>query len=227
MLTSLSTSLKAAFNRSNPNSLASMLASVRFGDVLRRENVQVRSAALSVDPYGPASNTTLVLPDDAKCATVLAGYARAGTATCGQLIPQIPGAGVGTTLFCAPSVNGNILFHAADAWTSVDVLYVPQHVSVIEVTLAVPASGILVLPVGIGSACELYEAQRTDTLSTKLVPTTPAASNATNGTVCFNLAKTDVLFSTNGDAVVSARLKLGVADSVDINALLEAVSAFI
>ena len=65
MLTSIATSLKEAFNRSNPNSLASMLASFKFGDFLRSMPTQLRAALPTTDPYGPASNVSIVLPDDA------------------------------------------------------------------------------------------------------------------------------------------------------------------
>jgi hypothetical protein len=224
-LTSLATSLKAALNRSNPNSLASMLKSVLFGDVLRREPTQLRAVALTLDPYGPASNTSIVLPDDAKCEVVLAGYARTGTGATRQLIPQPPGAAVGTAGYVAPSANGNIAFYPTDAFTSVDVLYIPKHIHVLEVTLPV-ATGVVTLPTGVGTACELLEAQRADTSTANLVVTVPAATNSSTGTACFDLAKTHVLL-VSADAATSVRLKLGVVDPVDINALLEATSAFI
>ncbi len=222
MLTSLSNSLKQAFNRANLNSLSGALASILFGDVLRRQNTQIRSATLAFDPYGPTGNTTLILPDDAKCESVIAGWARAGSGTAKQLIPQAPLAAVGTSGYCAPSADGNIIFYATDAWTSVDVLYVPKHVHVIEVTLPV-VTGVVTFPAGIGVVCDLLEAQRADTSVVDLIVTGPAASNTTTGTACFNLAKTTVLLDSS-DSATSVRLKLGVVDPVDINALLEAGS---
>jgi hypothetical protein len=223
-LTTLATSLKNALNRAQPGSLASQLQSILFGDVIRRNNVQLRAAVPVLDAYGPASNTTVVLPDDAKCATVLRAYARSGTGTVGELTVEALGASLSAGQ-CAPSIDGNIIFYSADAWTSVDVLYTVHHLHVIELTLSV-ASGVVALPVGAGVACELLEVQRADTSTSKLVVAAPAAANSTTGTAHFDLAKKNVLLDS-ADAAVTVRVKLGVVDPVDVNALLEAASTFI
>jgi hypothetical protein len=224
MLTSLTTSLKEALNRSNLNSLASMLASILFGDVVRRQQTQLRAAVPATDPYGPASNVSLILPDDAKCASIVKAYARAGSGTAGELTVEPLGASLSAGQ-CAPSIDGNLIFYAADAWTSVDVLYDVQHLHVVELTLPV-VSNAIVLPPGAGVACELLEVQRTDTSTANYAVTAPAASNSTTATACFNLAKTSILFDS-ANSVVSARVKLGVVDPVNVNALLEATSTFI
>lgn len=222
-LTTLATSLKSALNRANPNSLPSMLASILFGDVVRRQQTQLRQAVPTLDPYGPSSNTSIVLPDDAKCASIRKAYARSGTGTVGELTIEALGASLSAGQ-CAPSIDGNIIFYSADAWTSVDVLYDVQHLHVVELNLSV-ASGVAVIPAAF-VACELLEVQRTDTATTQEKITAPAASNSSTGTACLNLAKTEVLLDS-ADDIVSVRVKLGVVDPVGVNALLEASSTFI
>lgn len=224
MLTSLANSLKQALDRSNPTSVPSMLQSIAFGDVIRRFPTQLRGAAPSSDPYGVSGNVSLVLPDDAKAATILRAYARAGSGTVGELVVEAIGASLSAGQCCV-SPDGNILFDAADAWTSVDVYYVPAYQDVIELTLPV-ASGVVTLPVGAGIACELLEAQRNDTSTAKLQVKAPAATNSTTGTAVFNLAKTSVLLDSS-DGATSVRVKLGIVSAIDVNALLEAASNFL
>jgi hypothetical protein len=223
-LTTLATSLKNALNRAQPGSLPSMLQSILLGDVVRRQQTQLRAVAPTLDPYGPASNTTVVLPDDAKCASIRKAYARAGTGTVGELTIEALGASLSAGQ-CAPSIDGNIIFDSADAWTSVDVLYDVQHIHVLEATLPV-ASGVVTLPAGLGVACELLEVQRNDTSTANLIVAAPAAANSTTGTAHFNLAKTTVLLDS-ADSATSVRVKLGVVDPVDVNKALEAASTFI
>jgi hypothetical protein len=221
MLTDVATSLKHALNRANPNTLASNLASIALGDVLRSLPTQLRAVAPVLDPYGPASNTSIVLPDDAKAAVIFRAFARAGTATSVELTVEATAVSVSTGQCCV-SPDGNIIFYAADAWTSVDVLYLPAHQRVIEVTLPV-VSGVVTLPVGVGVACELLEAQRADTSTANLIVALPAATNTTTGSAHLNLLKTTVLLDS-ADSATSVRLKLGVVNKVDVNALLEAAS---
>ena len=224
MLTSNPTSLKYALNRANLQSLTPLFAAILLGDVLRRENTQLRAVALTTDPYGPASNTSIVLPDDAKCATVLKAYARAGSGTVGELTVEPLGASLSPGQ-CAPSIDGNIIFDSSDAWTSVDVLYTVQHLHVIEITLPV-VTGVVTLPASVGTACELLECQRADTSTAAQIVLAPSGAAPATGSACFNLAKTEVLLHV-ADAAVSVRLKLGVVDPVDVNALLEASAIFI
>ena len=234
MINTLSTSLKAAFNRANPNSLASMLAAFMFGDFLRASTVQLRNITataapaagatpapwLGLDPYGPASNFSLILPDDAKCGVLLGVYARSGTGTAGTLTVEALGASLSAGQ-CAPTPNGDIVFYTADAWTAVDVRYTPKEEDIVELTLNV-VSGVATLPTAF-VACSLLEVQRNDTSTAQLNVTKEAASNSTTATACFNLAKTTILLDS-ADSATSIRVKFGNACAVNRSALLEAAS---
>ncbi len=239
MITTLANSLVAAFNRAQPGSLPAMFASIQLGTQIRQKlHAQLRDTALTVDPYGPASNTSIFLPDDCKAAAVATAYARAGTGTVGPLVADAgfstgPAAGhVGV------GYDGNIIFHAADAWTSVDVTYRPECQDCVEATLPC-VSGVVTLPPGLiapyvnaagvaqpGGAVTLMEAQRADTSTAQLIVTAMSATNTTTGTACFDLAKAHVLLDS-ADGATSVRVKLGIVSAVDLNALLEAASSFI
>jgi hypothetical protein len=194
--------------------------------------VALRAQAPAVDPYGAGSNSSLFLPDDAKAATILKAYARAGTGTLGELTPvaanTAPTAGQ-----VSVAADGNVLFYATDAWTSVDVEYQPEIQDTVEATLPC-ASGVVTLPAGLinpsgataGYAVTLMEAQRADTSTAQLIVTKPAATNTTTGTACFDFAKAHVLLDS-ADGATSVRVKLGIKSAVDLNALLEAASTFI
>ena len=223
-LTTLTNSFKSILNKANPVSLASMLQALLLGDVIRRTQTQLRATVPAADPNGPASNVSIVLPDDAKCASIVRAYARSGSGTVGELTVEPLGASLSAGQ-CAPSIDGNIIFYAADAWTSVDVLYNVHHLHVVEVTLPV-VSGSVTLPTGVGVACKLLEVQRADTSTVNQVVTAPSATNSSTGTACFNLAKTKVLLDS-ADAATSVRIKVGVVDPVDVNALLESASNYI
>lgn len=223
MLTSLTNSMKAAFNRANIGSLPSLFLQFGLGDWLRAQKTKLWATAPTTDPYGPASNVSIFLPDDAKAETVLGAYARAGTGTTGPLTvvaySATPSAG---DVAVAP--DGNIIFHAADAWTSVDITYLPKEGDVAEYILPV-VSGVVTLPTSI-VATDILEVQRNDTSTAYEQITAPAASNSTTGTACLNLAKTEVLLDSADDAT-SVRVKLVQACNINRNALLEAASPVI
>lgn len=223
-LTSLATSLKQAFNRSNPNSLPSMLKAYAFGDFLRSMPTQLRAVAPTTDPYGPAANVALFLPEDAKAESIVSAYARAGAGPVGPLTVDAAYSATPAAGHVCIDPAGNLLFHAADAWTSVDARYIPKEADVVEVTLPV-VTGVLTIP-AVFVACDLLEAQRADGSSTKLQVNPPAATNVAVGTASLNLAKTTVLFDV-ADGVTSARVKLAVKCAVDRNGQLEAASTFI
>ncbi len=209
-----------------------MFASIALGTQLRQGlHVALRAQVPALDPYGAASNTSIVLPDDAKAANISTAYARAGTGTLGQLTVVAPGTAP-TAGQVSVSADGNILFYAADAWTSVDVEYRPEIQDTVEATLPC-VSGSIALPAGLigpngvtGYAVTLMEAQRADTSTAQLVVTKPAATNTTTGTACFDLAKAHVLLDS-ADGATSVRVKLGIKSAVDLNAMLEAPSTFI
>ena len=119
MITTLANSLVAAFNRAQPGSLPAMFLSIQLGTLIRQGfHFALRGVTPAVDPYGAASNSSIVLPDDAKAASISTAYARAGSGTLGPLAVAAAGSAPSAGQV-AVAANGNILFNAADAWTSV------------------------------------------------------------------------------------------------------------
>lgn len=129
--------IKDGLNEANPNKLPTFQQLVGAGDV----------ADLVAKFFkGTAAANTLVLPNSAKCGTLLDCFVTAGTVK-GQFNPQIAGFVPATTKDAAPTAGGDIAFLSADAVTGVEVTYLtPDGVLVESQTVVVPASGIAVLP---------------------------------------------------------------------------------
>ena len=141
--------LRDSLNRSDPNTAHDIFRTILLGAVLSTLRAVIRAVA-------PVSNT-IVLPNMAKAKRVLSAYARAGAGTLGELTvsatPATPAAGeVGW------SATGNILFNAADAWTSVDVEFEPM-VNVAEFAAeGYPiAAGVMAVPQAARPAVMLLE----------------------------------------------------------------------
>lgn len=219
--------LREVLNQANPSMLASILQSLQFGDVLRAQPVSLRRAAPNAAPTDMiAAVHSIKLPDHAKAAAILNATAIAGGGAPGQLVIATP---FMTAATAATNINisesGDLTFAAADAWTSVDVLYVPAKFEVRTVQLpVVAATGIMALPASITSqgVVTILDA----TANTAGVPgvkavTAPGVVPVAAGTVNLDLAKTQVQFVI-ADAVTLATVKLGLVPSVNVNALLEA-----
>lgn len=235
MITTNAISLKNQLNSAQPGQLADMLRAVLFGNVLRAAKTYLRNLdpnTAAANPYigGVAVGQSIQLPDDAKGLTLLRAYARGGTGTHGPLVVDAPDswAGAPAARHVAISPSGDLVFHAADAWTNVDVAYEPEKYDTFEVTLAVPASGILPLPAPyvVSGVVILMEAEAiTGTVTGKAKIGLPGTAAAT-AEASLDLAKANVVFLA-ADAVTQARVKFGVVPAVDVNALLEAASNFI
>jgi hypothetical protein len=147
---------------------------------------------------------------------------------------------------------GNLATLDADAWTDLDVEYTPAVQDVVEMTLpVVPGTGVLTIPaafagvagsgqnativkdasnnianaVGVNMLMEV-EALAGTSGTGKLVVLVPGGTNPASGYANLDLTKSLVYFHT-ADAITSARVKLGVFSSIDLNALLEAASIYI
>lgn len=222
-LSSLATSLKQALNRANPNSVPDMLRSLGFGDFVRSMPATLRQKAPAASPYNLATVQALSLPDDAHAEYVFSGYGRVGTATAGPLTPAAQWA-TPLTGQIAVSPSGDLVVLAADAWTSLDVCYLPEKSVVLEETLPVVAN-VCTLPSQLGAGVTLMEAESlTGGVTGKFIVTAPAGVAAA-GHSCFSLNKLLVRFA-GADAVTSCRIKYSVP-SADMSALLEAVSNYI
>jgi hypothetical protein len=234
MLSSLPTSLRAALNRANLQSLPPAFQKIAIGDVLRGLHVALYNQAplaAAGNPYVIQTASSVYLPDDAKALAIVRAYARAGTSAAGPLTVDSDEATLPATLHCAVAPSGDLVFNATDAWTAVDVFYQPQRMDVVELNPISVASNAVVLPANQEGLPAVYftllEVESLAGINTgKFVVGAPAATNSTAKSACFNLAKTQVIFDS-ADAVTSCRLKLGIQPLVNLNALLEAASNFI
>jgi hypothetical protein len=230
-LTTLSTALKAALNHASPNQLADIFRAIKLGDVLRSLPVQLNKVAMDgaagTNPYAIAAAQTVTLPEDAKAGLILFGKACAGSGTKGPLVPQVNSdTAPGTNLYCSVSPCGDLAFYATDAWTSVDVSYLPMKYDVQEVTLPTTSSNTTVtLPPSLGAALFVMEVEGMagGTPAKKIVVLPGQTPSAGHASMAHD-GKT-VLVPT-ADAHTSVRVKYGVAPKVDVNALLEAVSIY-
>lgn len=225
-ITVLEQSLKNRLDAANPNVLADELRALKFGDMLRALPTSLRKKAPAADAYQLATLQSLALPDDGKANSIFRAYARAGTATAGELTVKTYGTTPGSgEIAVAP--NGSIVVLAADAWTSLDVVYLPEKYDVIELTLSVvAASGVCALPTLANNpgAVMLLEAEAlVGTLTGKKIVLVPAAAAVATTKAALNLAKNSVWFAI-ADAVTSARVKLAVSSAVDVDALLTALA---
>lgn len=223
----MSETVKETLNRSDLNTLADQLRALAFGDVIASlpTTLRVSATAASTGNFG----TVRVVSDqnaDVPAAAVLYASARAGAGTPGVLTPvaygAIPAAGQ-----VAVAPNGRVVTAAADAWTDLDVVYVPEKGTIVEVTANV-AANTLTLPTNVTSvgACTLLSATALTggSVGAKIVDLPGAAAAA--GEAALNAAKTTVVFA-GADAVTSATVRLLVTSSVDVSALLASTSNFV
>ncbi len=170
--------------------------------------------------YVSATPDVIVLPDNAKCGGIssLGGafgfnWGRAGTATAGEIVITSPGPPSAGHLSVSPT--GDIFLNAADAWTSVDISYLPQRYDVVNAVYScTPGSGVVAgLPSGIIFILEA-EALVGGVIGKNIV-VAPAAAAPTTRQAGLSLSKAGVFFCI-ADAVTSVRLKLGVIPAVNI-----------
>lgn len=223
----------AALNKADINALADALRLMGFGNFVRTMPVQRFAVGVSgagVNPYVLAAPFSVTLPDDAKCGWLFAAYARSGTGTLGQLTVDnnvsekfsgsAPAAG-----HVAVSPSGDVIFAAADAWTTVDLLYIPARYDIQELTLAV-ASNSLTLPANMPKVVNIFEVEATLGTSVgkkiiDVVGTAPAAGHA-----ALALSKLTVAFQAT-DAVTQARVKFGTIAKIDIESFLESAQSLV
>lgn len=229
MITTLANSLKNALNRANLQSLTALLSTIAFGNVVRVFTTSLRGnkpvAAGASNPYVVQSGAqSLILPEDAKAMAIRYAYARTGSGTQGLLTVDATAASAPAAGHVKISPNGDIMFAAADAWTSVDVVYEPEKQDVQEFTGLGVASNALTLPTAPGLAVMLLEVESlAGTHTGKFAVIAPGGSPSTLQ-ACLSADKTQVLFAS-ADAVTSARVKVGFVSAVDLDAALEGAAA--
>lgn len=221
----MSETVKDAVNRADPNTLADALRKLGFGSFLRSMPVPIRKAAAgAVNTYASATARPVDGQDPAAPAvSILSAYARAGLGTPGPLTNDgmtstAPAAG-----HIAISPNGQIVTAAADAWTDLDVNYLPDLGDVIEYTgSVVPGTGVMALPAGItdrGVVVLLESEALTGTVTGKKIIIEPAAAAVAATKSALDTDKLSVWFAV-ADAVSSARVKLLVCAVNDTNDVL-------
>lgn len=217
--------VKEALNDATPGTLATILAYLKFGNVLRSGPTALRGKAGAADASVAATAHSIGLAEDARAAQILRGYARVGTGTCGELTINAPNDTPNANKEVAIAPNGDIILYATDAYTKVDIDYVPLKGEVVELDLAV-ASNSMAIPSTYTTRGLLYLLKATvtagDGTGVKIIES-PSASAASTDCARFDLAKTHVKFDS-ADAATRATVRLLVASVLDVDAALEANS---
>ena len=228
-ITTKDTGTKAELDKANVNTLATHLAALRFGSFMRAMKTTLMKAVPQASSYQVATLEAIVLAEDAKAATLLRAYARAGSGTLGELAIQAFGA-TPTAGQIAIAPNGDIVVLAADAYTSIDLVYEPYPHDVLEYELDV-ATGVVTIPAPAlaRGVIALLEAEvLAGTITGKkgiLVPLAGGGAGLPATTLAqLTSAKTTVSFNNATDVPTKARIKLAVALDVNVDALLSAQS---
>lgn len=226
----MSETVKQSVNRADPNLLADLLRNLKFGDVLRALPVYLRNQTPVADPSFPAGAVGLKLPNDAKSvqgggvsneygaySRSLGGVVKFAYVTDGAA----PASG-----YYGITASGDVLFNAGDAPTGVDVYYIPEKQDIVTLTLPV-SSDVLTIPSTLTAlgVVSLLSATVLTGASTGEKIVIANASSLFAGMAHLNGARSTVTFYA-GEAT-KATVTLGVACSTDVNALLEAVAAYV
>jgi hypothetical protein len=222
-------SLKSTLDFPTPNTLADAFTILGLGNLLLALPTTLRNQV----PVSTSTNVAhlgtlqfIQLPDDAKACSIFRAYARTGTGSVGELTVEpygtTPAAG---QIAVAP--NGDLVFLAADAWTNVDVVYLPEKYDLLDVTLPV-SSNVLTLPASMTNkgVVLLLEANAvTATSPGEKIVLVPGGSPSA-GQAALNAAKTTVTFAS-ADAVTQAYVKVAVASAINVQGLLGAASTIL
>jgi hypothetical protein len=219
--------VKQMLDKANPNSIPDYFRVLALGGLLRGQiSNQLFLKAPAADPLQLVAVQSIKLAEDGKALTILSAYARAGAGTPGPLSVVA----AGTTPVAgevAVAANGDLVFAAADAWTSVDVAYEPAKYDIAEFTLPVDAGGILTIPAdyvatGVLSA-EVTKVSAGSALGGKIVLAAGAAPAA--GQAALSADKATVVFAV-ADAATEAKVKLALVPKVDFDAIMSSSATF-
>jgi len=229
--------IKDVLNQANPSVIASQLRVCKVGDIFRALPVYAKGLSMTVAPTDMIATVgSFQLPNDAKAEVILRAYGRTNTGSVSNG-PLTIAAGRMTsapsTLNVQVTESGDIAGLASDAWTAVDILYIPRKFSsVITLTLPVVAgTGVCALPPAVTSAGMDSLLSATVTVGSVTGPAFVIA-NGTAPTnthnVNMDLSKTQVQFRV-ADAVTAATLTIGLMHPAaeDLNLLLEATSTYL
>lgn len=214
-----------SLDRGNLGQIGDGLRALKFGTAM---TALLSSWLLAVVPAvaaagKPVTVDTIALPVGAKAQRVLEAYARSGTGTLGPLAVvasgTIPAAGQ-----IAVSPDGDIVTAAADAWTRVDVLFVPLYADAVEdVVLDVVAHVATIPSAYTNKVLNVLRAEATvgTVLGQKYVDM-PGAAAAT-GEAALSLGKNTIVFAA-ADVVTKAKVTLALFPAVNARDVLLAES---
>jgi len=217
--------LYQSMDRGDANSLPGQFSVVDIGSVLQCQVPLPLYGAvpkLADRTISAAAYDAIKLPNEAKAQMIMSAYARSGTGTKGQMtiaaLGALPTAG---QIGIAP--NGDIITLGSDAYTAIDLVYAPQRMDSLQVTLPV-ASNAVAIPTPF-KAMQLLSVDATvGTSGGAKTVEYPSASAATAGCARLDLAKANVKFNGT-DAITSATFTFAVyagqQGGVDVNAKLQ------
>jgi len=222
-ITAKADSLKVALDAASPNTIADAFRKIGLGSMLVATVTCLMNKVPVAGQPQLATLNTFKLPEEAKAATLLRVYGK--TAVAGAELTIVaygvtPAAGQ-----CAIAPNGDIVVLAADAHVKLDITYIPDAYSVVELTLPVVA-GALVIPAPIaalGVKALLEATGVAGAVTGAKIVLVPGAAPATTQ-ARLNTLKDSVLFNAGTDALTSATVKLAIAPSIDAQAQLLASS---
>jgi hypothetical protein len=224
-------SLSQTLSNPNLNTLIEALKLAGFGSALRAMATVKRAQVPVASLYESASVAAVFLPDDAKASVGSRVYARSTSASgpLGELTYDGVGEGVPSSGHFGVSPAGNIVLLAADGYTNIDVYYTPEWLDVFNIVLPVVSNAIAIPAqyLANGGCVLLMEAVGLvgTTIGPKIIQA-PSASAASSASARLDLAKLNVKFAS-GDALTSARIKIGVAPLLNLDVALETEAGLI
>lgn len=224
--------IQGALNRANPNGLADIAHAVALGDLLTQHMPRVVRgnvpAIAALTSQAALLEDRIVLPTGCKAGLIRRAWARSTGAAgaLGELTVTALGADPGAgEIAVAP--NGDIVTQANDAYTSVDVDYMPEKGKLVTLTgvVVVPGTGVCTLPLAVLTANPVVLVSAVATaggvVAAKTVGFRAAVAPATTF-ACLSILGTIVYFAI-ADAVTLCNLTLIVQNDVpDPHALLVA-----
>lgn len=224
----MTNSLYTAVDRGNLGQMGDSFRTIKLGSALLAMLVATGYALVpTVALTGkPVTVDTIALPNKAKAQVILSAYARAGTGTKGPLTVvasgTIPSAGE-----IAVSPDGDIVTAAADAWTLVDVMYVPAYGDVVEDLELTVSSNTATFPARYqDKVVALLKAEAlTGTVTGRQYIDKPGASLSSQE-CALALTKNSVAFK-NTDGVTSCKLTFLVYPEVNAHDALLAESPLV
>lgn len=223
-----SPSFKNDLDKADPNSLPARMRLLKIGSLLAAMPQKLcHKAAVAHDGYNVSTLSKIATPEDMRGALIFRALARVGGVTALELAIQAYGTTPGSGQI-AVAPNGEIVVLTSDAWTDVDVLYLPDQYETVEIELPV-ATGVLTLPswMTLRGAGMLLEAEATaGTITGKKVVLVPAAGLPATLQARLDLPHATVQFNNATDAVTKARVKLALSPTLDRAALYAAAADF-